>query len=149
VKDGDGKVSMDARRFRALVATYGADRERWPSAERQSAESFLRGSSEAPKWLEVEQQLDALLDEAGPVEPSAALLRRVAEIPLRHPAPERVLAPLGRLRNWFTILVAAAVAGAVVGVVTPDLAPGIEPDSGGEDLSSLDWAADLSEELAP
>jgi hypothetical protein len=142
---------MDGARFRALLASFGADLARWPETERQQAEEFAASSAEATRWLAEERRLDELLDAAPDLAVSPMLLRRVAEIPIRHrhpgTAPE-LAQVFGRLRNWLMGLAAVAAMGAVVGVVTP------EPSSRGDaqiadELSPLVWAGDLSEELEP
>jgi hypothetical protein len=101
-----------------------------------------------------DDRLDELLKASPDVTPSAALMRAVAEIPLRHPR-EAWMAPFGGLRRWAMVLAAALAMGAVVGVALPD-----DPvksaneeifadDDGYDALSTVALGADLSEELAP
>ena len=53
---------MTAERFLALVAAYGADRRRWPGAERAAAEAFAAAHPEtAGPALAEADDLDALL----------------------------------------------------------------------------------------
>jgi hypothetical protein len=105
-----------------------------------------------------DERLDELLRAAPDVAPSAALLRAVAEIPLRHPyaAGAEAWWPFGGLRRWTVVLAAALAMGAVFGVALPDL-PGksatvdvrSDDDTSYDDLSTVALGADLSEELAP
>jgi hypothetical protein len=55
---------MDAMRFEAIVAAYGADPKRWPEAERAQAIAFA-ARSEAATALARARALDAILDESG------------------------------------------------------------------------------------
>src|SRR5579859_2370966 len=89
-------------RLRAIVEAYGANPELWPAEER-NAVGDLVSSSEARAWLEAESRVDAWLADEPELAPSADLLRRVAEIPLRHEArpasarPASWIWPFGRL----------------------------------------------------
>lgn len=78
---------MSAERFRALASAYGARLELWPEQERSAARALAESSAEARGWLEQEAGLDAALSSLDELEPSAALLRRLNEVPLR--APQR------------------------------------------------------------
>ena len=142
---------MQSERFRALAMAYGANIARWPAAERQAAEAFLARSPDAARWLDEQRQLDDRLDSVDRAEPSAELLRRVAEIPLYHGKHRQAQAwwPFVRLRAAVALAAAAAVTGAAVGVITPDRTHASEVDRSWEDLSGLAFALDLSEELSP
>jgi hypothetical protein len=106
-----------------------------------------------------DERLNELLKTAAPdVEPSAALLRAVAEIPLRHPHRGSVEAwwPFDGLRRWIAVAAAALVMGVVIGAALPDglrkSAPGefdSEDDTGWDALSTVAMGADVSEELGP
>jgi hypothetical protein len=140
---------MSAERFRALLTAYGADLARWPEEARAAAATLVTTSRDAARWIEDERRLDAMLDGASMVEPSADLLRKVAEIPARN---ERVgwLAPFGRLRRLLVGAFALAAVGAVVGTVTPENPePGSVIEASSDDLSPFSWAGDLAEELSP
>jgi ferric-dicitrate binding protein FerR (iron transport regulator) len=139
-------TGMDRERFRALLASYGADFAKWPEDERARAEAFTATSHEAAQWLAEEQRLDQLLDAAPELLPSAALLRRVAEIPARN--TRAVAQPFERLRRWIAGAVALAAVGAAVGAVMPESSLDADVASADE-LSPLGWAGDLAEELAP
>jgi hypothetical protein len=142
--DTNGKV--DEERLRAVVAAYGANRERWPERERAAAELAAR-SSEGALLLEGEARLDAWLNIAPEVVPSDELLRRVREIPLRHAMPAKgAWWPLGKVRHLVTAVAAAAVFGVIVGVASPEKADGGDDDAAWEDLSSLALGLDFPEE---
>lgn len=56
---------MDRERFEQLLAAYGADRKRWPEAERaKAAEFLLRHRGEVSTLQDEAAALDAALDEA-------------------------------------------------------------------------------------
>ena len=135
-------------RLRAIVEAYGANPELWPAEER-NAVGDLVSSSEARAWLEAESRVDAWLADEPELAPSADLLRRVAEIPLRHEArpasarPASWIWPFGRLRNAIAVATAAAAVGLAVGMVTD-----VSSDDGGDvydDLSSLALGVDVAE----
>lgn len=92
-----------------------------------------------------DERLDALLKAAPDVEPSASLMRAVAEIPLRHP---RTAAwwPFG-LRRWVAVAAAALAAGVVLGVAVPDFES--DDDAGLDALSTVAMGGDFSEDVAP
>jgi anti-sigma factor RsiW len=138
-------------RFRALAAAYGADLARWPLDERHAAEELLATSSEAAACLAEQHRLDELLDGVPDVVPSPALLRGVAEIPVRHGMRpgERSLWPFDRLRNWLSVVAAAAAMGIIVGVTTSNPTPADEAEASLDELSMTALAVDLSEELSP
>ncbi len=77
---------LSFERFGELVAAYGGRLELWPDGERSAAEALLESSERARALLAAETELDTMFTEpsAAP-EPSAALLRRLNEIPLRVP----------------------------------------------------------------
>jgi hypothetical protein len=143
----DEQGGMDARRFRALLEAYGADFARWPERERAPGQALLASSSEAARWWADERGLDEALDTALDVAPSPALLRRVAEIPVRLPR-RQMLGPVGHFRHWLVGAAALAAVGAVVGVITPEPAPSSDLSSI-DDFSPFDWSGDLTEELEP
>jgi len=150
----DGKSGLGQVRFRALVGSYGADPARWPAAERQAAEELAATSSEAALFLAEQRRLDEILDRAEDVAPSTALLRRVAEIPVRQATPEspRAWWPFGRFRHAVTALAATAAMGAILGIAVPETVPNEKADSSDaswDDFSTLALGVDLSEELSP
>ena len=92
---------MDLDRFNAILEAYGADPSRWPDAERDEAEFFLKASTEAKASHDRAARLDALIAPAviTPVASemlTARLLRAV-------PQPEF-------LGDWKHVAAAAALA---------------------------------------
>jgi hypothetical protein len=142
VKHDDKRADLE--RFRTLVESYGADPARWPDAEKRTFEE-LASSEEARVWLAEQRRLDDWLDGAEGIAPSPALLRRVAEIPVRHAAHASWVWPFGRLRSLIAAAAAVATVGMVVGITIPDFAS----DDGADDwdeLSTLALGADFAEE---
>lgn len=76
---------MDAERFAALVAAYGAEPDRWPEGERAQALRFrLADPQAALPILDAERALDALLASAPAPEPQARLVSAIlAQAPRR------------------------------------------------------------------
>jgi len=111
-----------------------------------------------------DQWLDRVLSEAAPVEPSAALRRAVAEIPLRHPRAEGAGAR-GSWLDWPSFAMRYALAAALVvlavgawfgyeanvlpEVVLIDEEAQPSADDDWEELAQLAFADQLDEELAP
>jgi hypothetical protein len=142
----DDEKNRRLERFRTLVEAYGTNPERWPAEERHTFYE-LASSDEARAWLAEQRRLDQFLDGAEPMAPSPALLRRVAEIPIRHAAPSTSgwAWPFGRLRTIVGAAAAVAAVGMVVGVTTPDNGSNNGADEWDE-LSTLALGADLAEE---
>jgi hypothetical protein len=69
----------------ASLEIHGARLERWPAALAERARPLLAASVEARRAQSEAAALDALLDQAPSIEPSAALLSRVAALPALHP----------------------------------------------------------------
>lgn len=119
--------------------------------------------SRDPKLTDAEDRwLDRMLDASPPIEPSAALRRAVAEIPLRHPRAESVAErgfgfPAYALRLGLLAALAAIAVGAWAGSqadVLPDVAVLGDTDTGQaddawEELAVLAFADELDEELVP
>jgi hypothetical protein len=139
-------LPLDPERFRALLEAYGSRFASWPASERAGAEALLLQSAEARGWVVEHARLDAWLDSAISIEPSASLLRRVAEIPLRHPS--RSFWARLRPRNALAALSAAAMMGVVTGLAAPD--PWFDGGSGVTDEDdAMTWNGDLGDEVAP
>lgn len=69
---------MTEARFLALVAAYGADRRRWPEAERAAAEAFAAAeAARAGPALAEADDIDALLHASRTPQASMALRDRV------------------------------------------------------------------------
>ncbi|HVY83809.1 MAG TPA: hypothetical protein VG943_01645 [Caulobacterales bacterium] len=103
---------MDAARFEAIVAAYGADAARWPEAERAAAQAFAQTSSEAQAILAEAHALDALLAADADEAPVSVTLTRRLMRTIPSPSPQRV---------WgvAAALAACAVLGVVVGYNSP------------------------------
>ncbi|SDM04549.1 hypothetical protein [Maricaulis salignorans] len=68
---------MTDERFRQILSAYGANPQRWPSAERAQAEAFAaRHPSQLAAALAAEAELDALLGKAER-QPGELLQRRI------------------------------------------------------------------------
>ena len=78
-----GAAAMNRTRLLQLIEAYGADPARWPESERGAALTLLARDPEAQRVQREAAELDAMLDGEVALEPSAALRRAVAEIPLR------------------------------------------------------------------
>ena len=90
-----------------------------------------------------DMDLDALLDALEPEAPSAALMRAVAEIPLRHPRSARRWA-FERLLPWPAI--AAGVLACALGVVSGALIEPSSSDDGWDDVTAVAFAGAFDEE---
>lgn len=53
-------ITMNETTFKQLLATYGANPDRWPREYRAEAQAFLDNAE--PSTLQIERQLDSLLD---------------------------------------------------------------------------------------
>lgn len=134
-------LSMD--RYKALLAAYGARLELWPEAEREAARAFLASSAEARRLAADEAGLDALFTAIETAAPSPRLARRLAELPVSNPQPQR-LWPFRRV--WLPAIAwaAAAAVGVVIGSLTP------EPENGsGAEQAAVGASAGPSAEEAP
>lgn len=123
----------------------------------------MSDESRDPKISADDRWLDRMLDAAPPVEPSAAVRRAVAEIPLRHPRAE---GSAGRGFGWpayaMRLALLAALASLAVGAwvgsqadvlpeiaLTEDAAAEETRDDAWDELALLAFADDLDTELAP
>lgn len=77
--------SLDVTRFEALLDVHGADLRRWPESLRDPAQALLAHSELARTVHARAQRLAGLLDAVPEVLPSAALMARIAALPVRHP----------------------------------------------------------------
>lgn len=141
---------IDIARLRELVCAYGADPARWPETERPAAEALLQSSPEARSVQSEAAGLDALLDGLPSEAPSAALRRKVAEIPLRHPAgvqsTERwsVWRLLPRRAVWAGVL--ACTLGVASGALSASDVATSSNDDGWDDVTAVAFAAGFDEE---
>ncbi len=157
---------LTLERFEELLDLYGADLARFPKEERAAAAALVAADPHAQRLHAQALALEAGLQGMPAPEPSAALRRAVAEIPLRHPQPAAGAASLLPLRwrsAWALFASAALMValGALSGSLTRDadltaLAAGsaeVEPGASDSDplaeLAELAFASDLDDELAP
>lgn len=107
---------MTPARFIVLTEAYGADRRRWPEAERAMADAYVAANPEvARRAMGDADALDALLFASRPLQPSAVLRDRVVAAATVCRPHEGWLSRLGLAMGagW----AAAACAGVVAGVV--------------------------------
>jgi hypothetical protein len=105
------------KRLEEVIATYGADFDRWPEAEREAALSVLGRSAAAREQLKEAAQLDAVLDLLPPPPVSAQLEARIlAAAPSTSIAaqePSKKVIPLPSRRHFPRYLVAPLAAAAM------------------------------------
>jgi len=158
-------TTLTLQRFEALLELHGSALERWPARDRDAASTLLASNDVARALLDEAQRLDAALASLPAAEPSAALRRAVAEIPLRHPQPPRAL--FGMTPAWFpfrsfgralAVALLAISLGALLGLYGADVeqAQVAQNQADAEqrvdewgDLTELAFADDLDRELAP
>lgn len=106
---------LTLQRFLELVEAYGGQLSRWPAAEREAAEALVRVSEPARAALAAEAELDGALASFAAADLSAALERRLNEIPIRAPLTKRARWPFQRV--WAPALgwAAAAALGVALG----------------------------------
>ncbi len=108
-------TAMNLERFAVIVDAYGADPRRWPTAEREAAQTFAASDAQAAVLLADALALDAGLDALPIPAPASAALRRAA-MPLPITTyPSRWQELLALLGGWRLALPAMAVA-LIVGV---------------------------------
>ncbi len=109
---------MSPEQFRRLAETYGGDLSRWPVGDRQAAAGRLAAEPTLRAWLDGEDRLDAVLQQASRPSPSAAFRDRlIAAAPAARRTAERVW------KWWSGLSLAGACAAGIVlglsGAVTP------------------------------
>ena len=138
---------MTLEQFQDLLDTYGAEPARWPRERRELARALASEEPRAAQLLAECRALEAQLDELPRLSPTPELLRRVAEVPVRHPRSPRVWGIF--FSHWWLPAAAAACAvfiGGLSGWSSYD-----EPTAGsaeGEEwaeASALALATDLDE----
>jgi anti-sigma factor RsiW len=162
VNDSSHKLTLE--RFEQLLDRHGAELDRFPERDRAAAAELLAADPEARRLHAQAAALEAGLRGLPAPEPSAALRRAVAEIPLRNPQPAPGVPSLSRLppRRVFALFASAALMvalGALSATLTgpdPDLSPlaaESEQDEPADDdldiLTELAFASELDDELAP
>jgi hypothetical protein len=98
------------------------------------------------------EHLSKLLDALPSPQPSASLLRAVAEIPLRHPQQALGLGAFWPFRSAARVALSMAVIatlGALAGLSVDDDVAAYESADDWSELSALSLAVDLDQELEP
>jgi hypothetical protein len=138
---------LELEQFEQLLSAHGATLERWPAELGAAARRLLDSSEPArERWSEA-RRFEALLDAAPAIEPSSALIARIATLPARHPQSSSFAWwPFG---NPFSPLLAwgAAVSlGLLVGMAVPELdAEGASVAEPSEDAAQSEDLRELSE----
>jgi hypothetical protein len=128
---------MNQDQFQRMIAAYGAEPARWPSAERAEAAQYLAEHAGASALMAAEGALDDVLDAWPAPEVSHALRERIlAAAPVNRPAAARPVRAWSRLWLSGAGLAAACAAGAVAGatLIGPSLAnafPNDRAEAGG------------------
>ncbi|MEB0045551.1 MULTISPECIES: hypothetical protein [unclassified Pseudomonas] len=107
---------MTPERFSHLVNAYGADLQRWPSAERVQAQALLgAGEPQVREALEQARWLDTLLDSHHVPAATPELVRRIVASAPQARAPSF----WGRHREWLSSIgfVGAGLAGIAAGML--------------------------------
>lgn len=136
---------LSFERFSELVAAYGGRLELWPDDERAAAEALLATSDAARALMAAEAELDFVLAEpSAEPEPSAELMRRLNEIPLRAPQRRarwpfrRVWIPAVAWAFAAAIGVGWGLVGAPFEASEPSVTSALNVDAPAEDVASAD-----------
>lgn len=115
--------TMPETRLLAIIASYGAQPERWPEEERTAALLALESSTEAKRALRAEAGLDTLLGGHAAPPPTPALQTRITAIPEQRPTRLadilRDFWPFGAIWQPASGLALAALIGVMVGIGLP------------------------------
>jgi hypothetical protein len=139
-------ATIELRRFATLLEIHGADPARFPDAERAPVLALLASSPEARTLLADAEALARTLNGLRDPEPSASLLRAVAEIPLRHPRAATAW-PLTVRWLWRAGLSAAFIV--VLGALSGAWSAETVSEDEWSDMASLAFVTELDQELAP
>jgi hypothetical protein len=153
-------AAIDLARLEQLLDTYGPDPMRFPEAEREAARALIARDRAARALLAEAEALARTLDALPAPQPSAALQRAVAEIPLRHAQTSGALelfalSPFRSMTRAMMSAVVIVVLGVLSGVwsadsdSSPDVALSAAEADEWHDVSALAFATDLDKELAP
>ena len=131
--------------FERLLDLYGARLERWPEELRGPARELIEASELVRATWSAARRLDAVLETAPEVLPSAALAARVAAIPARHPrASGAAWWPFGNVFAPLLAWGAAAALGLFVGTLAVPELEAIEAEPQEQSVQNEDWS-ELSE----
>jgi hypothetical protein len=112
---------MDIDRLSTLLDAYGADRTRWPEAERATAWALIEADEKARALYEDARALDGLLSRASTIEPSSELKAEVLAAASRpRESWVEALWPVGAPWKPASALAAAVLLGIIAGVVLPN-----------------------------
>jgi hypothetical protein len=122
---------MNHDQFQRMIAAYGAEPARWPSADRADAVRYLAEHPGASALMAADRALDDALDAWPAPEVSSALRERIlAAAPVSRPAAARSVWAWPRLWLSGAGLAAACAAGAIAGatLIGPSLANAFPSD---------------------
>ncbi|MEJ2120663.1 MAG: hypothetical protein P8Z76_08105 [Alphaproteobacteria bacterium] len=112
---------IDLDRLSILLDAYGADRTRWPEAERAAAWALIEADDKARALYEDARALDGLLNQASTIEPSPELKAEVLAAASRpRESWIEALWPFGAAWKPASALAAAVLLGIIAGVVLPN-----------------------------
>jgi hypothetical protein len=108
-------MPLNSKRFREIVAAYGASPARWPQGERAAAEAFVaQNRTLVQPWLEEAAQTDRFLDQ---LSQARAVTHDAVILPFPTLTGSRVRSRVSAAFMLATGLgLAACIAGAVLGV---------------------------------
>jgi hypothetical protein len=131
-----GSSSFDLVAFEQLLDVYGADLARWPEELQLEVRELLASSADAQLAWSRAVQMEALLDAAPDLLPSAELSARIAALPARRPQGWAAWWPFGNPLAPLLAWGAAAAFGLFIG---SGLVPGLESVA---DVASFSTGAD-------
>jgi hypothetical protein len=113
---------IDLNRLGTLLDAYGADRTRWPEAERTGAWALIESNSAARALYDEACALDDLLGKASAIEPSPELKAEILAAAARTRQESWIAAlwPFGAAWKPASALAAAIMLGIAAGVVLPN-----------------------------
>ncbi|MDH5749625.1 MAG: hypothetical protein OEY85_09990 [Rhodospirillales bacterium] len=125
-----GAHVMTLDRLRAILDAYGAERDRWPVAERRAMQHLLAERKDARDLFGEAREFDRLLDQVEAPAPSAGLTDRALNLPGEIKAEASPKPGDGGMGSWFpqsvirpqmrfAALLAAGIVGFVIGVSLP------------------------------
>jgi hypothetical protein len=136
---------LDLKSFERMLDLYGARLERWPEELRGPARDLMEASEEVRAMWSAALRVDAVLEAAPDVLPSAELVARVAAIPARHPhVPRAAWWPFGNVFAPLLAWGAAAALGLFVGTMAIPELEAFEAEPEEESAQEEDWS-ELSE----
>ncbi|HWO11967.1 MAG TPA: hypothetical protein VNN80_20880 [Polyangiaceae bacterium] len=138
---------LDLITFERLLGIHGSRVERWPDAYREPLARLLDSSAEAQARWEEARALERVLDALPAIEPTPALMARIASLPARHPRPERrrwwpFHGALTPLLGWGV----AALLGVTLGAVEPPEVEDVDLDADAADIAALELDDDAGDD---